>query len=407
MKSFMENSLTDACPIPSPLRGKLGIVLFLSWLFLISFIARTIFSPLMPAIEQEMQIGHGQAGRLFLMISFGYLIVPFVSGWMTSRINHRGALAVSAWIVGLSLIPFAFIQELWLLQIFMVTLGLGAGLHLPSAMATIAAEVQKSDWGKALSIHQCIPPLSFICAPLIAALLIMWVPWRSVIMIWAAIALLSAMVYSIKGRGGDFAGRRLNLEHVKSVVSLPGFWIMLLLLAMGIGGNAGIYAMLPLFFVNERGMDLPYANTLIGLSLISGVFAVFIAGWVIDKIGQKATMIYILLTAAVCTIFLGIAERPLILVLLFLQSAALSAFFPAAFGALARVAPPSLRSVSTALGPPTSFVVGAGIVPAFIGLLGDVYTFSTGIISVGCFMLIGPALVGFLKLGQFDDQPGC
>ena len=361
----------------------------------------------MPAIEQEMQIGHGQAGRLFLMISFGYLIVPFVSGWMTSRINHRGALAVSAWIVGLSLIPFAFIQELWLLQIFMVTLGLGAGLHLPSAMATIAAEVQKSDWGKALSIHQCIPPLSFICAPLIAALLIMWVPWRSVIMIWAAIALLSAMVYSIKGRGGDFAGRRLNLEHVKSVVSLPGFWSMLLLLAMGIGGNAGIYAMLPLFFVNERGMDLAYANTLIGLSLISGVFAVFIAGWVIDKIGQKATMIYILLTAAVCTIFLGIAERPWIPVLLFLQSAALSAFMPAAFGALARVAPPSLRSVSTALGPPTSFVVGAGIVPAFIGLLGDVYTFSTGIISVGCFMLIGPALVGFLKLGQFDDQPGC
>ena len=182
---------------------------------------------------------------------------------------------------------------------------------------------------------------------------------------------------------------------------------MLLLLAMGIAGNAGIYAMLPLFFVNERGMDLAYANTLIGLSLISGVFAVFIAGWVIDKIGQKATMIYILLTAAVCTIFLGIAERPLILVLLFLQSAALSAFMPAAFGALARVAPPSLRSVSTALGPPTSFVVGAGIVPAFIGLLGDVYTFSTGIISVGCFMLIGPVLVGFLKLGQFDDQPGC
>lgn len=393
--------------MPSRLGEKLGLVVFLAWLFFLSFIGRTIFSPLMPAIEQDMNIGHSQAGRLFLMISLGYLAIPFISGWLSSRFNHRGALSVSAWIVGLSLLPFGFINDLWVMQIFMVTLGVGSGLHLPSAMATIAAEVQKSDWGKALSIHQCIPPLSFVSAPLIAAILLIWLPWRIVILVWAAIALFSAIGYTLNKSGGNFPGRPLKWENVKLVVSLPSFWFMLVLLAMAIGGNAGIYAMLPLFFVNERGMDLTYANTFIGLSQISGVVAVFIAGWIIDKFGQKATMIAILLIVGTCTILLGISRGPIMLILLFLQCAALSAFFPAAFGSLARVAPPSLRSVSTALGPPLSFVFGAGIIPAVIGYLGDVYSFSTGIVSVGCFILAGPILVGFLKLGQYDNQPGC
>jgi NNP family nitrate/nitrite transporter-like MFS transporter len=397
----------DDCPMPEPFGNKVGITVFLAWLFFLGFVTRVMFAPLMPAIESDLGIDHSQAGGLFLMLSIGYMLAPLCSGLISSLINHRGTLTVSAWIVGFALIPFSFVKELWLVRLLLMGIGLAAGVHLPSAIATITAEVQKKDWGKALSVHQCAPPLSFVTAPLIAAMLLIWFNWQTVLLIWAVIALISALAYTIGGRGGDFPGRLPGPQNVKTIATKSSFWIMVLVFAMAMGGNAGIYAMLPLFFVNERGMDLTFANTIIGLSQIPGIVMVFVAGWISDKIGQKPAMAAALLSAAVFTVLLGVLKGPLLLVLLFVQPAVLSSFFPAAFGALSRIAPPALRSVTNALGPPLAFLVGGGILPAVIGYLGDTYTFSMGVVLAGCFMLIGPLLIIFLKLGQYDDQAGC
>ncbi|MGB5985795.1 MAG: hypothetical protein WBG37_10860, partial [Desulfobacterales bacterium] len=60
-----------------------------------------------------------------------------------------------------------------------------------------------------------------------------------------------------------------------------------------------------------------------------------------------------------------------------------------------------------ALGPPVSFLLGAGLLPTLIGHLGATYTFAHGIILAGAFILLGPLLTLFLRLGQYDDQAGC
>lgn len=403
----MQDIGVDDCPMPEPFRDKVGITLFLGWLFLVGFVSRVIFAPLMPAIEVELGIGHSQAGSLFFMISIGYMLAPLCSGLISSKINHQGTLKLSIWTIGLALITFAFVSRLWVIRVLMAVIGLAAGIHLPSAIATITAEVRKADWGKALSVHQSAPPLSFVSAPLIAALLLSWVSWRYVLVILSFVALVSALVYSFVGKGGQFAGKLPSPANVKTVMAKPAFWIMVVLFAMAMGGNAGIYAMLPLFLVNERGLDLTFANTIVGLSQVSGVVMVFAAGWITDKVGQKPAMMASLMAAAVFTVLIGVLGNGLLLAVLFIQPAVLSSFFPAAFGALSRIAPPALRSVTNAIGPPLAFLLGGGVLPAVIGYLGENYTFSMGIIAAGCFMLLGPILLPFLKLGQYDDQSGC
>jgi hypothetical protein len=47
------------------------------------------------------------------------------------------------------------------------------------------------------------------------------------------------------------------------------------------------------------------------------------------------------------------------------------------------------------------------MLPLLIGYMGEKYTFAAGITLAGAFILVGPALVYFLKLGQYDDQTGC
>ena len=397
----------DDCPMPEPFREKVGLTCFLAWLFYLGFVTRMMFAPLMPAIEKDLSISHAQAGSLFLMMSIGYLAAPLCSGFISSRFNHRGTLRVSAWMVGLALIPFSFVESLWVIRLMLMIIGLSAGIHLPSAIATITAEISKDDWGKALSVHQAAPPLSFVSAPLIVALLIGSFSWRAVLMIWACIALLSALAYTFKGRGGDFPGQLPNKSNVRIIVAKPSFWIMVLLFSMAMGGNAGIYAMLPLFLVNEHGMDLTNANMLIGFSQVSGLLMVFAAGWITDKIGQKPTMVVTLLTAGISTILIGILEGGWLIAIIFIQPALLSSFFPGAFAALSRIAPPSMRSVTNALGPPTAFLIGGGMLPTLIGYMGESYSFSAGILLAGCFMSIGPFLIFFLKLGQYDDESGC
>lgn len=403
----MQDIGVDECPMPEPFREKIGITVFIAWLFFLGFVTRVMFAPLMPAIESDLGISHSQAGSLFLLMSIGYLLAPFCSGLISSRINHRGALKLSAWAVGAALLPFAFVNAIWPMRLLLVMIGLSAGVHLPSAIATITAEVRKKDWGKALSVHQCAPPLSFVSAPIVAAVLLNWFTWRYVLVLWALLALASALVYSYRGKGGDFPGQLPSPQNVKQIIAKPSFWIMVLLFAMAMGGNAGIYSMLPLFFVNERGFDLTWANTLIGLSQTSGVIMVFVAGWITDRIGQIPSMVITLLATAILTVLLGLLENAALVIVLFLQPAVLSSFFPAAFAALSRIAPPSMRSVTNALGPPLAFLIGGGVLPAVIGYMGETYTFSLGIVAAGCFMAVGPLLLFFLKLGQYDDQSGC
>jgi NNP family nitrate/nitrite transporter-like MFS transporter len=133
----------------------------------------------------------------------------------------------------------------------------------------------------------------------------------------------------------------------------------------------------------------------------------FCGGWIADRFGQKATIAALLFLAGICTLLIGILKGIWMAVIIFLQPALITAFYPAAFAAVSRIAPPSMRSVTNALAPSTAFLIGGGLIPALIGYAGEVSSFALGISLVGCFMLAGPILVLFLRLGQYDEEDGC
>ncbi len=407
MDIFQPDLPANECPIPESFRASLRITLFVAWLLYLTFVGRIIFGPLMPSIETDLGISHSQAGTLFLMISLGVFCGQIGSGFFSSRINHRGTLATSALVTGVSMVLFYFANSILAVRILMFFAGVAGGLHIPSAIATIAAEVRREDWGKAMGVHQTAPPLSFVSAPLMAALLTHWFSWHSILMMWGVLSLISALIYLGSRQGGHFPGQHPKLGIIKAIVARSSFWIMMGLFAMAIGGTFGLYTMLPLFLINERGMDFTWANTLLGLSQISGLFVVLLSGWITDHIGQKRMMTLVLLSAGVLTILIGTLEGGLLVMLIFLQPAFLTCYFPAAFAALSRIAPPQMRSVATGLTIPSAFVIGGGLIPAFLGYTGEAHAFSTGIRVVGTLMMLATILVKFLKLGQYDEEEGC
>jgi len=78
--------------ITQPFLAQIGPVVFLALIFLLNFISRIIFSPLLPTIEKELGISHGQAGFFFFLISAGYLTGLLGSGFLSSRHPMRATL---------------------------------------------------------------------------------------------------------------------------------------------------------------------------------------------------------------------------------------------------------------------------------------------------------------------------
>ena len=404
---FLDSSVADKeCPAPEPFRANLGRILFISVLFFLSFMGRFILAPLMPTIEQKFHITHGQSGSLFLMISLGFFVAQICSGFLSHKVTHKGTLVISMLGMGLALVIFSISSQLWFIRVCLVLLGMGAGLHIPSAIAAITAMVSHSEWGKALALHQMAPPLSLVLCPLMANLMLGFFSWQLILTIFGVVTLIVGLAFYRFGRCGEFPGDAPLPAVVKSVISTHSFWIMVVLFALAIGGSIGLYTMLPLFLVNERGMTLDWANTLLGLSRISGLFMPFVAGWFMVRIGERIFIFGVMLVAGITTIMLGVLSGAWLIAFLFLQPAVLGCFFTAGFSALARMVQPNLRSIAASFSTPTAFVVGGGVLPTVIGYMGQRYSFGFGIVLIGVVTIFVSGLVLFVKLVE-NMEAGC
>jgi NNP family nitrate/nitrite transporter-like MFS transporter len=383
---------TDRRLDPSGLRAHLGPLLLLTTIFFVNFMARVVYAPLLPEITGEMALSHAQAGSLFFFISSGYFAALFGSGWVAAALTHRRTIALSALFLGTALFGTAFSGSLGTLRASLLLLGAAAGLYLPSGIATLTDLIPPARWGKAIAVHELAPNLGFVAAPLLAEALLLRLPWRAVPVVLGLAALLLAICFGRYGRGGEFAGLAPGLGAFRPFLSTPAFWIMVLLFALGISSTLGVYTMLPLFLVTEHGIDRNLANSLISVSRISGLLMALAGGWASDRFGPRRTLVVVFLLTGLSTIGMGLSNRSMVTVTVFLQPLMAVCFFPAGFAALSAISPAGSRNIAVSLAIPAAFLVGGGAVPALIGFMGDRYSFALGISLVGGMILTGAAL---------------
>ena len=377
----------------------LGPVLFLTGIFFLNFMARIIIAPLLPSIEEELALDHGEAASLFLFIGIGYFVALAGSSFVSSRISHKKTIVLSATAVGISLIWITLCNSLWSIRLGLLVLGLGAGLYLPSGIASLTAMVSSRHWGKAIATHELAPNSGFFLAPLLAEGLMMWFSWRGVLLFLGGCSILMGIMFAFFGKGGDFSGEPLNFLSIKTLIKENAFWIMVILFTLGISATLGIYTMLPLFLVTQHGMERNWANTLVAFSRISGMFMAFVSGWTTDRFGPRLTMCGVFLLTGVSTMLLGVSSGPWLVALVFLQPVVAVCFFPPGFAALSAIGPGSARNVAVSMTVPFGFLVGGGAIPMGIGMMGDAGMFATGISMAGALILSGAVLALFYKPG--------
>ncbi|MBS3906406.1 MAG: MFS transporter [Syntrophaceae bacterium] len=377
-----------------------GPLLFLVGIFFVNFLSRVILSPLMPTVVGDLKIGHDEAGAFIFLITLGYCVGLFFSGFVSSRFKHRRTIILSSFAIGGALFLIGATRHLWGIRFGLFFFGLAAGIYFPSGISTLTSLVSQRHWGKAIAIHELAPNLGFVIAPILAEVLLRWCSWQGILIIIGVASLMSGTVFALWGKGGDFSGEAPNLRTLKSLLKEPSLLLMMFFFSLGVGASLGVYSMLPLYLVSEKGMDQTLANTLLAISRISPLITAFLAGWMTDRLGVKKTLKIVFLTAGLATAMIGIVSVPWIIPVIFLQPILAMAFFPVAFAALARIGSPHLKNVAVSLTVPLGFLIGGGVGTAGLGLAGEAKLFFLGFIVFGGLIFGGGGLVKYLKLAD-------
>ena len=362
-----------------------------------TFLARMIFSPLLVPMEADLHLSHTAAGSLFLFISIGYAPTMLCSGFVSGRITHYGSILLSATICGLALLIISFNSRLIGLQLGMFILGAGAGLYFPSGMATLTHLVEKEHWGKAIALHEAGPNLGFVLAPLVAELGLNFFSWRGVVAGLGVSCLVVGTMFALFASGGRFLGEPPHFANIKLVCSRPSFWRIAIMLSLCFAANMGVYSILPVYLISERGMDQTLANTIIGLSRLSGFFTLFVAGWLADRFGAELVMRYIYIASGFSTVLLGLASNEWLIFTVFLQPIVTTSFFPVSVSALANTESSRTRDVAISLMIPFVYLFAGGIVPVSMSAMGEYYEFAIGLILMGILLLFSLLPLMFVR----------
>lgn len=375
----------------------MGPVVLLTVIFFFNFMARTMVGSLLPAMESDLGISHTQSGLFIFYLSVGFFLSQIGIAHLAGAVGYRGCILLS--LVGTALVAVGLgrLESVAALNACFLVLGMVAGLYVPSGISLITVVIRPTDWGKAMGIHEIAPNLGQITVPFLATAAVVAGSWRTGYL-WVAIALmLLAVVHAAIGVDAHARPSPPSPARIRQIAANPSFWHMSLLLSLAAGVGNGVYAMLPLYLVNERGFDLAAANQLLGLSRIPGLIAGLLAGWITDRLGPRKTILIGLSVTGAIVATLAVCPHWFLTPGVFIQAAAVSCLFPPILSVASGISSSENRPLTFSMGLAIAMLVGGGLMPAGIAWAGDMGSFALGLVATGALTALGMAVVPFLK----------
>ena len=380
-----------------PIQRAIGPIMLLTSIFFFNFLCRQMVGPFLPAIEEELGISHARSGLFVLFMGVGtslsQLSVPYMAGARGYRFCILAAMAGGA----IAMLFLGMLSSPWQLCLGFFAVGFLGGLYVPSGIAYLTVLIRPQDWGKAMGIHEIAPNLGLICGPFFASAAISIWSWRLGYIAMAGVMVVLIIIYGFKGRDVEMKPSPPSFSLIMETAKDPSFWVVGLLLGIAVGIETGVYAMLPLFLVNERGFELDSANHLLGMSRVPGLFMVVFSGWITDRLTARVTILLALSLSGVTLLFLSLGPTGILVPSIFFQAAAAGCLFPPILSAASGISTTQTRAITISLSLAIAPVLGLGLVPAGIGLAGDLGSFSTGLAAAALLTVAGIPLVNCMK----------
>ncbi|MFQ5894915.1 MAG: nitrate/nitrite transporter [Nitrospinota bacterium] len=376
------------------------------YLWFLTFGTRTAVSPVLPLVEDEFGMSHGEAGSLFTFIGAGYSILMVTAGFLVQRFGNRRVVLGAFGLVTLLFWAIPGAGDAFSLKLLFLLLGLASGAILPSLMPLLTRVYPRALWGRVLGIFDSAVGFSLIAMPLIARAVVRGGEWRRMYWTLGALAAVGWLLFAFAARGDEPAKGPLPRRpwSAYGVVLRNRHLLLLTLLGFCAASTSlGVYSLGPTYLVKGKGMPLDEANFWFALTRLPGLVVAVVGGMIADRWGARRTMGAILAVAGLFTI--GVALAPTaggVLLFLFLQNMVLPGFFPACFSYLAHVTTEQERSAALGLVLALGGSAASGLAPWFLGAVADAHSFELGILLVG----LAAPLSSLLLLAMADERRG-
>jgi NNP family nitrate/nitrite transporter-like MFS transporter len=377
--------------------------LFVFWcLWFLNFSTRTIFSPVLPLIEDSLSLSHGAAGGLFTSLSLGYSLSLLIAGRFASVWGYKRTFLTGYIGTAFVLLGFEWIESYKAFHFLFFLLGVCSGTYLPSILPIITQTYEHRHWSKAIGLHESAPSLSIFFIPILVPLGLHYFHWKSLLLILGVVPLLFFIPFwkvSVEPKHERVYQGSLYVNLFRNGT----VWVMGLLWIFSAASSLGLYSILPLYLIKERGMDFGFANTLLGISRVAGVIVPVSIGFMTDRYGFQVILRWSIFATGLSTIALALSPTlPLVLVTLILQALFSLAFFPVAFIAISKFTPISERSMTLGFIIAIGVIFGTGGSPFILGMVADHLNFKVGILGLGVLTALSSLMVRFLGDGQGD-----
>ena len=369
------------------LRGKgIAFLLVLWFLWFLNFGMRTMFSPLLPLIEDEFLVSHARATSVLIFLGVGYAVSLFSSGLFAGRIGYKRAVVVSLYTSSVVFLAVPFVKDLSTLYFASFVIGLSMGVYFPSIIPLVTESFAEKDWSRAIAVQDCAAPIAIFATPFIALGLLHFVAWRWIFCIYAGFFIISATTFAL-------LGQEVKILHPRkaafgALMKSKSLWIVASLTVVALAVNLGVYFIIPLYLTKELSANITFANTVLGISRFGGIIVAIMAGLFINRIQLTKMLFFIFLISGILTMLVGFASLPFIGLFLFLQTTCVTAFFPVSLVIAAKVFSRETRGMAMGIIGTISTIVAVGIIPCLLGLSGDLISFRFGIIVLGAIAVL-------------------
>ena len=407
------------------------LVFLLSLNFGIVFFDRQALNALMPFVQPELGLSGTQIGLLAAGLSFSWAIAAFFVGRLSDSIGKRKILLVIATIAfsmcsflsGLAT-SFAFLFAARLLM------GAAEGGVMPISHAMVASEVNPERRGLAQGVAQNLGSnlLGSFAAPVVLVAFAQMFSWREAFYLAAIPGLVrAALIWFMleepvqpkrEARPRKSIGQAATDFFVETgkALAVRNMWICVVVGVLMVGHFVTTWAFMPVFLVQERGMDETSMSYLMGsLGIAAAIYSIAVSG-LSDKIGRKPVMVFLpflsvvgplgvlLLDPAAFESFgvLGMAGYAVVLVPIFFIGWMVNGIFPIF---MATIPSESFRPIhhATVLGLAMGSceVLGGVFGPIVAGALNDAFGMDTFL-----YMLMVLAVIsGLVSMGLKETAP--
>ena len=377
-------------------RGK-GVlfILFLFILWFLNFAGRSIFSPILPLIEDEYLISHAKATSILVFMSVGYGISVFFSGFFSGVFGYKKTIILSLVVSAASFFLIFFFKIFSVLYIFCFIIGVATGVYLPAAIPLITNYYEEKHWSKAIAIHDTAASIGLFIVPIIAVFLIQFLEWRGIFSVLGIVFILAALpVYLFID---ELKVKKISLTGFNSFIKRKPLWVLSIIWVFAASCSAGVYFIIPLYLTKELHMDINYANMIFGISRVGGFAFALSAGLLATRFNLRKLMALVLILSGIFTVLVSFANIKLMGIALFFQASIIYGYFPLGLIAVSKLFDINVRSIATGFVLGFGMIIGWGVTPYLLGLSGDHLSFRFGIMILGILVILSSGLVYLLK----------